>query len=163
MTVEAQSYGPESIKGIRVVEHIPAGIFAPAAPPTAQPQHKLPTAPAAADSRASNTPVKIAPAQPNASRSATPAARRPLIATPAPIPTAAPVGGNTHKHIATPAVPLSQESLRTLTSRWMKTFYEFDVTSQVNKMDLYANYLQVFTRLGLQQVLELREVIIALR
>ena len=45
----------------------------------------------------------------------------------------------------------------------MKTFYEFDVTSQVNKMDLYANYLQVFTRLGLQQVLELREVIIALR
>ena len=89
VTVEAQSYGPESIKGIRVVEHIPAGLVAPSAPPpTVQAQQKaLFTSPSSVGS--SNTPVKIAPALLNSTpKQLLPATRRPVITTPAPISTA---------------------------------------------------------------------------
>ena len=68
MTVEAQSYGPESIKGIRVVEHIPAGALQQMqVPPVPDNNRPVPAK--------TSTPQKMQSAQPVRRSFATPASQ----------------------------------------------------------------------------------------
>ena len=62
-----------------------------------------------------------------------------------------------------PAQIPSMESIRGLASKWLFSFYEFDINSQVNKMEVYANYLQALSRVGHTKVPDMREMVIALR
>ena len=74
VTVEAQSYGPESIKGIRVVEHIPAGV--PPSLPSSQ----------NADQRVAAAAAAVRTATPQRMTPASQAVRRPAAVSTPPVP-----------------------------------------------------------------------------
>ena len=50
-----------------------------------------------------------------------------------------------------------------MTCRWLNAFYEVDVNSQVNKMEIYANYLNSLSKIGVNRVPDMREMIVAIR
>ena len=58
---------------------------------------------------------------------------------------------------------ISVEPSRSLAAKWLQSFYEYDANSNVNKMEIYANYLNALSKIGHTQVPDMREMIIAMR
>ena len=73
------------------------------------------------------------------------------------------VSASSSHHTAAAAVAAGHDVPRSLAARWLQSFYEYDINSHINKMDIYANYLNALSQIGHTQVPDMREMIIAMR